>query len=173
MDPKKPGKESMWESYLEVILCCFAHFFFLSNAQLSPSWLYPFGYLVMSLSSSTTPFTSFHDFMDVISPGRESASVAMGRMEVVARELSTDGMYVSRSLAFNDTEFATKYVDIPYKESCDYDLATEFWTRLIKFLDATVECLYKHDPNNDHGASDSKKYLNAIVWGCHQRFFKR
>jgi hypothetical protein len=35
--------------------------------------------------TSTTPFTSFHDFMAVISPGRESQSVAMGRMEIVAR----------------------------------------------------------------------------------------
>ena len=122
--------------------------------------------------TSTTPFTSFHDFMDVISPGRESQSVAMGRMEVVARELSTDGIYVSRSLAFNDTEFATKYVDIPIESKNGYDEATKFWTRLVIYLETTINTLFKHDPEGDSGASDSKKYLNAIVWGCHQRFFK-
>jgi len=41
--------------------------------------------------------------MAVVAPGRETASVAMGRMEVVARELSTDGMYVSRSLVRNSS----------------------------------------------------------------------
>ena len=124
--------------------------------------------------TSTTPFTSFQDFMEVVSPGKESQAVAMGRMEVVARELSTEGMYVSRSLAFNDTEFTNVFVDIPNSVRASYDRATVFWTRLVKFLETTIDMAKKHDPD-DEGQVEPKVIstrLSAIVWGAHQRFFK-
>jgi hypothetical protein len=129
-----------------------------------------------------TPFATFSEFAEQISGSASSSTndmsaAAMGRMEMAARELAKETM-LSRTLALENAAFEVISVNVGENHQRMYDRATSFWTKLIKFFDATFATMKAFDFDLGGAVVDqartkkSMRVLTMQMWGAHQKFFK-
>ena len=99
------------------------------------------------------PFSGFNDFLTAMKKHKTSA------LELLAMDLKSRGIYLSRTLSFRGCEFEILEVDLSQKMKDAYDKASIFWLKLDKLINMLRE------------SSDSK-LDRRLFWGMHQRFFR-
>ncbi|XP_062521291.1 uncharacterized protein LOC134196225 isoform X2 [Corticium candelabrum] len=110
----------------------------------------------LGLWGEGTAFKCFDTFLESITRR------GLGAAEMLAMEMKTSGMFVSRGLSFKHTEFETIEVKLTKEQEKLYNTAAHIWNELRKSLE--------HAQKRTNTASKS---LNASFWGAHQRFFKQ
>ena len=82
----------------------------------------------------------------------------VGALEMLAIEMKTQGMYVSRGLGYNNAEFVIDECEMSPAALEMYDQAVGLWQELF--------CVVKSTPEAEKGAG-------RMFWGQSQRFFKQ
>ena len=112
------------------------------------------GYMTrLGLWGEGMPFSSFSDFLTSMKKHKNSA------LELLAMDLKSRGIYLSRTLSFRGCEFEIVEVDLSQKMKESYDKASMFWLKLDKLIDALK-------------ARSDSKLDRRLYWGMHQRFFR-
>ena len=106
----------------------------------------------LGLWGKGTAFTEFGDFR------KQLEKRGVGALEMLAIEMKTQGMYVSRSLGFNNAEFVMDECDIAPGAVSTYNKAVQLWQ--------DIHCELKQVPGADKGQG-------RAFWGAQQRFFKQ
>ncbi|XP_013397451.1 protein FORGETTER 1, partial [Lingula anatina] len=102
------------------------------------------------------PFKSFEHFMESVH--RKGLGVA----EMLAMEMKSSGMYVSRGLSFKQAEFMTVEASLTEEQIQMYDTAAHVWNELRKALESAVV-----------RTNCSNTRIWSQFWSSHQRFFKQ
>jgi hypothetical protein len=110
-------------------------------------------------------FTAFKDSMD---------KRGIGALEMLAMELKSSGVYVSRGLSWKGAEFDTSICPLPAGAVKQYDAACAFWLDLRRELEraerltgCTGKCSKEKCKDGVHYCSPMRPYWSAL-----QRFFK-
>ncbi|KAK2165679.1 hypothetical protein NP493_1355g00006 [Ridgeia piscesae] len=101
-------------------------------------------------------FKSFQEFLDTIH------KKGLGVAEMLAMEMKTSGMYVSRGLSFQEAEFVNVEICLDESQKKMYNTAAHLWGELRRSLDVAVE-----------RTSCSNNRVWSNFWAAHQRFFKQ
>ncbi|KAL5003970.1 hypothetical protein ScPMuIL_017426 [Solemya velum] len=110
----------------------------------------------LGLWGSGAPFRSFEHFMDSIQ------RKGLGMAEMLAMEMKTSGMYVSRGLSYKQAEFVTVEACLTKQQMKVYNTAAHVWNELRKALESAV--VRTNCTNNR---------IWSQFWSSHQRFFKQ
>jgi len=85
----------------------------------------------------------------------------LGFLELLAMEMKSNGVYVSRALSFTGCEFENAVCDLTAEQEGMYNDAVAFWTQLR--ADVQTALLLTNCTSGD---------VWKIYWGAAQRFFK-
>jgi predicted RNA methylase len=112
----------------------------------------------LGLWGKGTPFAEKSDFIN------EVKSRGMAAMELVAQELKSRGLYISRSISYHDVTFSEIEHQITPEQSTMYDTAANAWQLILKNMEAALELT---------GAQKSRARAAARgrLWGTQLRFF--
>ncbi|ESO98737.1 hypothetical protein LOTGIDRAFT_158685 [Lottia gigantea] len=110
----------------------------------------------LGLWGDGAPFKSFEQFLDSVQ------KKGLGIAEMLAMEMKTTGMYVSRGLSFKQAEFVTVEAIIDKEQKKMFNTAAHVWNELRKSLESAVA-----------RTSCSNNRIWAQFWSAHQRFFKQ
>ncbi|XP_064614960.1 uncharacterized protein LOC135479136 [Liolophura sinensis] len=110
----------------------------------------------LGLWGEGAPFKDFDNFIESIQ--RKGLGVA----EMLAMEMKTTGMYVSRGLSFKQAEFVTVEAQVTKEQMKMYDIAAHVWNEVRKALESAMFRT---------GCSNNRIW--AQFWSAHQRFFKQ
>ena len=97
-------------------------------------------------------FTDFSDFQ------KQLEKRGVGALEMLAIEMKTQGMYVSRGLGFQNAEFILDECEMTPDDADMYDQAVALWQDIFSEL--------KQIPGAEKGQG-------KLYWGAVQRFFKQ
>ncbi|MDH5451990.1 MAG: strawberry notch family protein, partial [Paracoccaceae bacterium] len=105
-------------------------------------------------------------------PTKESFVGAMVRggiaaMELVARDLKSQGLYIARSLSFDGVEYDRIEHKLTPEQTKIYDKMAEAWQFVLANLGAALE-----ETSQDKNGRAKSAALSAF-WGGHQRFFNQ
>lgn len=100
-------------------------------------------------------FAASEDFMTSMSKR------GLGFLEMLAMELKAEGKYVSRSLAYTNTEFLSVEAELDAAAVACYDAASALWSRLRAELTAALA-----------RTRSSGTQVWKVYWATSQRFFK-
>lgn len=109
----------------------------------------------LGLWGKGTAFGTFEDFRN--SMGKRN----MGALEMLAIELKSTGLHVSRGLSFKDTTFNLVKAGLTPEQLSVYKAATEYWNDLRLALVQAIQL------------SNSNSKVWGPFWSAHQRFFKQ
>ncbi|CAH1780986.1 unnamed protein product, partial [Owenia fusiformis] len=110
----------------------------------------------LGLWGEGAPFKSFEQFLDSVH--RKGLGIA----EMLAMEMKSSGMYVSRGLSFRQAEFCTIEAELTKDQIKMYDTAAHVWNETRKALESAIS-----------RTATTNNRIWASYWGCHQRFFKQ
>ena len=108
-----------------------------------------------------TPFPNKQNFFDKIRAGGVSA------MEVVARDLKAQGLYLARSISYKGVEFARLTHNLTPEQEYLYDRIATAWQTVLSNMDRIMD---------ETGASNSSRARSNVAsafWGAQQRFFNQ
>ena len=115
------------------------------------------GYMVrLGLWGKGTAFEDFKAFEEEIN------KAGVGMMEVLAMDMKSRGMFVSRQLSFHGCSFEMKRCQLTDEDQQLYDDAVAFWDALLCGLESSA------DATGREPGSVTRHY-----WGQHQSFFKQ
>jgi hypothetical protein len=109
------------------------------------------------------PGTPFKDFLAF---AQEIESGGVGAMEMVARDLKTQGAYVSRFLSFEGVEFREAAHNMTADQREQYNTAAEAWQQVFKNIQDALETTNGKDDK-------AETWANSAFWGANQRFFRQ
>ncbi|XP_025103699.1 protein FORGETTER 1-like [Pomacea canaliculata] len=110
----------------------------------------------LGLWGDGAPFQSFEQFFETVH--RKGLGVA----EMLAMEMKSSGIYVSRGLSFRQAEFVTVEVPLTPEQRKVYDTAANLWNEVQKAL-----------AHASARTGDSYSRLWTQYWASHQRFFRQ
>ncbi|XP_060078626.1 uncharacterized protein LOC132558114 [Ylistrum balloti] len=110
----------------------------------------------LGLWGEGAPFRSFEQFLDLVQ------KKGLGMAEILAMEMKTSGMYISRGLSYKQAEFMTIEAALTKEQRKTYDTAAHVWNELRKALESAM---------SRTGFSGGRMW--AQFWASHQRFFKQ
>ncbi|KAK3094762.1 hypothetical protein FSP39_005887 [Pinctada imbricata] len=110
----------------------------------------------LGLWGEGAPFRSFENFLDSVQ------RKGLGMAEMLAMEMKTSGMYVSRGLSYKQAEFTTVEIPLSKDQRKVYDMAAHVWNELRKAISTAMS-----------RTNFSGTRLWQQFWSCHQRFFKQ
>ncbi|XP_029633048.1 protein strawberry notch homolog 1 isoform X1 [Octopus sinensis] len=110
----------------------------------------------LGLWGDGAPFPSFENFLDCMS------RKGLGAAEMLAMEMKSSGMYVSRGLSFKQAEFITVEAELTTEQMKTYDIAAYIWNELRKALSTAL-----------HRTNCGNNRIWTQYWSSHQRFFKQ
>ncbi|OWF49684.1 Protein strawberry notch [Mizuhopecten yessoensis] len=110
----------------------------------------------LGLWGEGAPFKSFEQFLDLVQ------KKGLGMAEILAMEMKTSGMYISRGLSYKQAEFMTVEAPLTKDQRKMYDTAAHVWNELRKALESAI---------TRTGFSGGRMW--AQFWASHQRFFKQ
>eukprot|EP00731_Ephydatia_muelleri_P029060 Em0020g704a len=110
----------------------------------------------LGLWGEGTAYKTFQNFLDTITQR------GLGAAEMLAMEMKSAGVYVSRGLSFRQAEFSSLKVVLSKEQIQTYDTAAHVWSELKKSLGVALSKV---------AAPSSRTW--ATFWGAHQRFFKQ
>ena len=84
----------------------------------------------------------------------------VGAMELVAMDMKARGLFLARTLSYQNAEFGITTCDMSEEDIALYDTCTAMWMRIRVMFDDEIE------------QGGSKMQLNGAYWGAHQRFYK-
>ncbi len=108
-----------------------------------------------------TPFANKGEFFTKIRAGGVSA------MEVVARDLKAQGLYLARSISYKGVEFARLTHPLTPEQEAIYNTISNAWQKVLANMDQIMDVT---------GASESPKArmaASSAFWGAQQRFFNQ
>ena len=110
----------------------------------------------LGLWGEGAPYKSFEQFLVSVQ------KKGLGMAEILAMEMKSAGMYVSRGLSYKQAEFLTVEASLTKEQRKMYDTAAHVWNELRKALEsASIRT------TNNNGR------IWQQFWSCHQRFFKQ
>ncbi|XP_069103404.1 protein strawberry notch homolog 1-like isoform X2 [Argopecten irradians] len=110
----------------------------------------------LGLWGEGAPFKSFEQFLDLVQ------KKGLGMAEILAMEMKTSGMYISRGLSYKQAEFMTIEAALTKDQRKMYDTAAHVWNELRKALESAL---------SRTGFVGGRMW--AQFWASHQRFFKQ
>lgn len=110
----------------------------------------------MGLWGDGAPFRSFEQFIDTVQ------KKGLGVAEMLAMEMKSSGMYVSRGLSYIQAEFATVEIELTKDQVKMFDTAAHVWNELRVALESAIS-----------RTRSSNNRVWSTFWGAHQRFFKQ
>ncbi|KAL8572547.1 hypothetical protein ACOMHN_040451 [Nucella lapillus] len=110
----------------------------------------------MGLWGDGAPFRSFVEFLETVQ--RKGLGVA----EMLAMEMKSSGMYVSRGLSYRQAEFMTVEVALTPEQQKVYDASAALWSEIRRSLDIALS-----------RTCTAPGRIWTTYWGAHQRFFKQ
>lgn len=112
----------------------------------------------LGLWGKGTPFAEKSDFIN------EIKSRGLAAMELVAQELKSRGLYLSRSISYHDVTFSEIEHKITPEQTTMYDTAAHAWQLILKNMEAALELT---------GATKSpaRGAARGRLWGTQLRFF--
>ncbi|XP_033761230.1 LOW QUALITY PROTEIN: protein FORGETTER 1-like [Pecten maximus] len=110
----------------------------------------------LGLWGDGAPFRSFEQFLDLVQ------KKGLGMAEILAMEMKTSGMYISRGLSYKQAEFMTIEAALTKEQRKMYDTAAHVWNELRKALESALS---RTDTQGGR--------MWAQFWASHQRFFKQ
>ena len=108
-----------------------------------------------------TPFPNKQNFFDKIRAGGVSA------MEVVARDLKAQGLYLARSISYKGVEFARLTHNLTPEQENLYNRIATAWQAVLSNMDRIMD---------ETGAVNSRRARSnaaSAFWGAQQRFFNQ
>ena len=108
-----------------------------------------------------TPFPNKLDFFNKIRAGGISA------MEIVARDLKAQGLYLARSISYKGVEFSRLTQNLTTEQTDLYNKIAKGWQTVLSNLDSTM---------GESGANENAMARSAALsafWGAQQRFFNQ
>jgi RNA polymerase sigma factor (sigma-70 family) len=108
-----------------------------------------------------TPFPNKQNFFDKIRAGGVSA------MEVVARDLKAQGLYLARSISYKGVEFARLTHNLTPDQERLYNRIATAWQAVLSNMDRIMD---------ETGAVNSRRARSnaaSAFWGAQQRFFNQ
>ena len=108
-----------------------------------------------------TPFPNKQNFFDKIRAGGVSA------MEVVARDLKAQGLYLARSISYKGVEFARLTHNLTPEQENLYNRIATAWQAVLSNMDRIMD---------ETGAVNSRRAKSnaaSAFWGAQQRFFNQ
>lgn len=110
----------------------------------------------LGLWGEGTPFPDFMSFLNVMKDG------GTGAMELLSRDLKSNGLYLSRSISFDGVEYETVTHDLSESEKNTYNNMADFWAMmLVKIEEAAA---------NAHMKGEKQKIMKQF-YSAQQRFF--
>ncbi|KAK7104354.1 uncharacterized protein [Littorina saxatilis] len=110
----------------------------------------------LGLWGDGAPFRSFVEFLDTVQ------KKGLGIAEMLAMEMKSSGMYVSRGLSYRQAEFMTVEVPLTSEQKKVYDMSAALWGEICRSLDIALS-----------RTSTTANRIWTTYWGAHQRFFKQ
>ncbi|KAH3812323.1 hypothetical protein DPMN_140752 [Dreissena polymorpha] len=110
----------------------------------------------LGLWGEGAPYNNFEQFLVSVQ------KKGLGMAEILAMEMKSAGMYVSRGLSYKQAEFITVEASLSKEQRKVYDTAVHVWNELRKALESAVV----------RTASSNTRVWQQF-WSCHQRFFKQ
>ena len=115
------------------------------------------GYMVrLGLWGKGSAFDDFKHFEEEIN------KAGVGMMEVLAMDMKSRGMFVSRQLSFHGCSFEMKRCQLTDEDQQLYDDAVNFWDALLCGLETSAD-----ETGRERGT------VTRHYWGGHQSFFKQ
>lgn len=115
----------------------------------------------LGLWGEGTPFAGVDDFISAIQSGGVAA------MEVVARDMKSMGLYLSRSLSYHDVTFEKLEHKLTPEQKKNYDTLADAWQRVLNDSNTAME---------QAGSDNNGRYKGAIysrLFGTELRFFNQ
>lgn len=103
----------------------------------------------LGLWGENTPYPDFKSFLNTWNSQTRSS------LEIIGTELASQGLYLSRSLSFEGTQFDLVCASMTQAQSETHTRLCTWWKKLVSFDGVLVG-----------------KKNRAIMWGSHLRFFK-
>jgi RNA polymerase sigma factor (sigma-70 family) len=108
-----------------------------------------------------TPFPNKQNFFDKIRAGGVSA------MEVVARDLKAQGLYLARSISYKGVEFARLTHNLTPDQEQIYNRISTAWQSVLSNMDGIM------DETGAANSSRARSNAASAFWGAQQRFFNQ
>lgn len=120
----------------------------------------------LGLWGEGTEFANREAFVNAVSAGGVAA------MELVARDMKAQGMYMSRTLSFKGVGYSRLTHALTPAQRQTYDTLAEAWQVVLKNIN---EALKLTSGSDKEGSVDPKQKSAALsaFWGAHQRFFNQ
>ena len=106
-----------------------------------------------------TAFNDKRDFIEKVSEGGIAA------LEVVARDLKSFGLYLSRNLSYDGVKHERLVHVLSPSQTALYDDMAEAWQGVLKDVDAAL--------GETEGGGAAKSAAMSAFWGANQRFFNQ
>lgn len=103
-----------------------------------------------------TPFADFMAFLNVMKDG------GTGAMELLSRDLKSNGLYLSRSISFDGVEYETVTHNLGEAETKTYNDMADFWAMMLQKIDEAAA--------NAHMKGEKQKIMKQF-YSAQQRFF--
>lgn len=121
-----------------------------------------YGYLErLGLWGQGTAFNDLNDFITKISTG------GLAAMELVARDMKAMGVYMARSISFDDVKYDTLQHDLTPMQTEIYDTMSEAWQKVLQNVNAALEVTGADKNGQARGAAYS------AIFGGQQRFYNQ
>ena len=106
-----------------------------------------------------TPFPSVEAFVEKVSAGGIAA------MELVAKDLKSMGLYLARSVSYDDVDYRTLVHHLESHQAETYDRCAQAWQVVLRNIQQALEVTKADKCGRARAAAYSQ------FWGAHQRFF--
>ena len=121
-----------------------------------------YGYLErLGLWGKGTAFNNLNDFIEKISNG------GLAAMELVARDMKAMGVYMARSISYDDVKYDTLQHDLTPMQTEIYDTMSEAWQKVLQNVNEALEVTGADKNGQARGAAYS------AIFGGQQRFYNQ
>lgn len=115
----------------------------------------------LGLWGKGTAFTDFNDFYSKISSG------GLAAMELVARDMKAMGVYLARSISYDDVTYDTLEHDLTPVQTDIYNKMSDAWQVVLRDINKALKITGGDKPGGGKGAAYS------AFWGSLQRFYNQ
>ena len=121
-----------------------------------------YGYLErLGLWGKGTAFNDLNDFITKISNG------GLAAMELVARDMKSMGVYMARSISYDDVKYDTLQHDLTPMQTEIYDTMSRAWQKVLQNVNQALEVTGASNNGQARGAAFS------ALFGGQQRFYNQ
>ena len=115
----------------------------------------------LGLWGKGTAFNDFNDFMSKISNG------GLAAMELVARDMKAMGLYMARSISYDDVKYDTLTHDLTPVQTEIYNTMSKAWQKVLQNVNRALEITGQKSDGMARGRAMS------AIFGTQQRFYNQ